>query len=119
MLNRRRRRILLVEHDPLMAKIVARELERHHRVFVVSSISAALRKLTIAGAPVFDVVLSAYRLRGETGLKLHEIVARRWPYLRRLLYADTELIPDKATRHTHTIIQLPGTFDDSLRAVDE
>jgi DNA-binding NtrC family response regulator len=120
MINRRRRRILLVEHDPLMAKIVARELERHHRVFVVPGISAAMRKLTVAGGPVFDVVITAYRLRGETGIKLLSMVARRWPYIRRLLYADSELIPaDKAEKHSHAVIQLPGTFDELHRAVDE
>ncbi len=119
MTDLRRRKILLVEHDPLMAKIVARELERRHRVMVVPSIAAAMRKLTAAGAPMFDVVICAYRLRGETGQKLLAIIERRWPYVRRLLYADSEVIPEKAARCSHAVIQLPGTFDDLRRAVEE
>jgi hypothetical protein len=52
-------------------------------------------------------------------LKLISIIAQRWPNIRRLLYADSEVIPSKARRLTHAIIQLPGTFDELLRAVDE
>ncbi|HZS39227.1 MAG TPA: hypothetical protein VFF06_20490 [Polyangia bacterium] len=114
----RPRRILLVEHDPSMARIVARELGRHHRVYVASSIAAAMRKMSVAGGPVVDVVVSAYRLRGETGLKLLAIFARRWPYIRRLLYTDSEQIPARADKLTDAVIQLPGTFDDLLRAIE-
>jgi len=39
--------------------------------------------------------------------------------VRRLLYADSEVIPDKAAKSSHAVIQLPGTFDELRKAVEE
>ncbi len=100
-----------------MARVVARELGREHSVAVAESVGRALDALE--SGVRFDAVIAAYRLDGKaTAGKLFATVARRWPLVRRLCYADGARVHVNVRRLAHRVI-VAGSFDDLLAAIGE
>ena len=108
------RRLLLVESDPTMAKVLERELARVHRVLTVPTVSRALALLD-GGRPI-DVVVAAYRLRDGTAVRLFDVVARRWKHIRRVLLRE-EVTPPGRRLHADAVVQTESSFEDLLNAV--
>jgi DNA-binding NtrC family response regulator len=109
------RRILLVESDPAMAKVLERELGRVHRVLTVPTVSRALALLD-QGRPV-DVVVAAYRLRDGTAARLFDVVSRRWRHVRRVVLREADAPPPGRRLHVDSVVQTWSSFEDLLNAV--
>lgn len=82
----RRKRVLLVEADAALARVLTRDLGRQYSVAAVPRISAALR--LFAGGERFDVVCCARRVGDGTAGSLFDVLHRRWPRVRRIVYVD-------------------------------
>ncbi len=113
------RRVLLVESDRALARVIARALERRHRVTVVESVSAAVKALAGRGSSAVDVVVANYELgRRASGASLSRTVGARWPGIKRVVYASGE-VPRENLRHAHAVVTMPGDFAELLRVVEE
>ncbi len=115
---RRGQRVLLVESDRALGRVIARALERRHSVTLLSSVESALHAL--GQREDVDAVVSAYRLReGTTARRLLSSVRWRWPRPRLVLYAaDTDLRADVRAM-ADVVVRLPGEFDELMRAVGD
>jgi DNA-binding NtrC family response regulator len=113
---RRSRRILLVEADDALALVITRLLDRHHTVVPVTSVAAALRLLE--GPRRYDVVLSARRIGAETAGQLFDVVRRRWPDMRRIVYAEGARVIGRGKRLADNIVDASASFADLIAAID-
>jgi CheY-like chemotaxis protein len=109
------RNILLVESDPILARVIARALEKRHEVTVVPSPEQALR--AIGEGMEVDVLLSAYRLRNTTSRRLMTSLKWRLQRPRLVMYADEELRPG-ARALADVVVHLPGDFRELMQAVE-
>jgi DNA-binding NarL/FixJ family response regulator len=110
------RNVLLVEADRVLARVIARALERRHVVTVQPSAEGALQAMR-SGLDV-DVLVSAYRLgQGTTSRRLLSELRWRTPRPRLVLYSDEQLRRD-AQRLADEVVQLPGDFAEILQAVE-
>lgn len=75
----KRRRLLVVDDDALVARTLARQLSGHS-VDVVSSGHAALERLAVAGAE-YDLVLCDLMMPDMTGMDVYELARQRHPEL--------------------------------------
>jgi len=110
-----RRRILLVEPDPDLARVLERELERTQTVVVVPTLARALAVLE-AGTRL-HVVLSANRLRDKTAAALFWLVRRRWSYLRRVVYAPAGRVRRPTRELAHAVVATEAPFEELLDAI--
>jgi CheY-like chemotaxis protein len=108
------RRILLVESDEAMARVLERELSRAHRVTTVATIARALALLDHHAR--FDVVVAAYRLRDGTASKLFDVVARRWRPIRRVLLKEGAAAPARRVL-ADSVVDTGANFEDLLNAI--
>jgi DNA-binding NtrC family response regulator len=111
-----RRTILLVESDHKIAGILDRELGRARSVIVAPSISRALQ--TLSHDQRIHSVVTSYRLSDGTAAKLLGGVKRRWPHVRRVLYADPNIARPRAKQLADVVIDTAGPFEALLDAVD-
>ena len=108
------RRVLLVEPDRALGRILERVLSRQHKVTVSTSAEAALRVL--GGSPA-DVVVTAYRLHGATARQLLTHLRHGWPRPRVVVYAAEADLRAPVRALADAVVRLPGDFEDILRAV--
>ena len=80
-------RILVVEDDQHLSRVMSRLLRAHFEVVVVQTFASALAALDDS----FDVVLSDWHLGDADGLVLLEQVRDRHPRTRRILMSATAL----------------------------
>ena len=73
----RRGRILVIDDEPMVAKVLSRALGVDHTVVTVSRATEALAR--IAAEPPFDVVLCDIMMPQMTGVELYEELRRRDP----------------------------------------
>lgn len=108
------RQVLLVESNRALARLIARELGRHHAVTVQLSAEGAQHALD-RGLEV-DAVVTAYRLRqGSTSRRLLSELRARRPRPRIVLYAEEPLRAD-ARALADVVLHRPA-FEDLVRAV--
>ncbi len=93
-----RRRILIVDDEPLVARAVSRTLAASHDVVAMTSARAALERIE-KGAEAFDAVLCDLMMPEMTGMELHT----------RLV----EVAPELAAR---TVFLTGGAFTEQARA---
>jgi CheY-like chemotaxis protein len=75
----RRRRVLLVDDDPLVADLMSDVLtDAGCEVISLSSAEQALEYMEVAKSDL-DAVISDFRLPGLTGLAVIERARKRWP----------------------------------------
>jgi DNA-binding NtrC family response regulator len=96
------RRVLLVEALAPLARVLTRQLAERYEVVNAASVSQAVAVLH-AGKRV-DFVVSSYQLGSETAGKLFAIVRRRWPNVRRVLYADEQGLRRPARALAHIVV---------------
>jgi signal transduction histidine kinase len=75
----RRGRILVVDDEPTIARVVQRILATEHEVIALTSADEALKR--IAGGEQFDVILSDLMMPEMTGMDLHDALSRISPSL--------------------------------------
>jgi DNA-binding NtrC family response regulator len=75
-----RRRVLIVDDEPLLVRALTLELAIDHDAVGVSSVKAALDAVA---AGEFDVVLCDLMMPGESGMDLHRELLRLRPLLAR------------------------------------
>jgi CheY-like chemotaxis protein len=109
------RSILLVEADQILARVIARALEKRHAVTVQTSPEGALR--AISDGLAVDVVISAYRLRHTTSRRLLSSLKWQLRRPRLVLYADEQLRPG-ARALADVVVHLPGDFAALMQAVE-
>jgi PAS domain S-box-containing protein len=75
-----RGRVLLVEDDAQVARVVGRVLSGCDVTWCADA-SSALARIEAAPEPPFDAVLCDLALPHTTGMELHAVIADRWPSL--------------------------------------
>jgi PAS domain S-box-containing protein len=75
-------RVLVVDDEPLVRRVLSMVLDPHHEVTCVDGGAEALALLDAPGA-VYDVILCDLMMPGMSGSEVHEEVARRHPGLER------------------------------------
>jgi CheY-like chemotaxis protein len=78
--NRTRQRVLLIDDEPIVVRVLQRVLAQEHEVMTVSSGAAAL--LLLAQGERFDVVLCDFGMPSQNGAQVYEELERRFPNLR-------------------------------------
>jgi DNA-binding NtrC family response regulator len=111
-----RRIILLVESDPDLASVIDRALGRGRSVVIASSISRAMQLLS-RDSRIHSVVTS-YQLSDGTAAKLLGGVKRRWPHVRRVLYADPARARARAKALADVVVDTAEPFDVLSSAVE-
>jgi DNA-binding NtrC family response regulator len=114
-INRMMRRVLLVESEEPMARVLERELSRVHSVIRVPTVARALALLD-QGTRV-NVVVAAYHLRDGTATRLFEVVARRWHNVRRVLLRDQRTGGPARRAMADVVIDHASNFADLLDAI--
>jgi signal transduction histidine kinase len=77
--ERSRGRILIIDNEPVVGRIIASELKSEHDVVVVLSVSEGVARLE--HGETFDLVLCDIDMPGLGGPDLHAAIAERWPDL--------------------------------------
>jgi DNA-binding NtrC family response regulator len=103
-----RRIILLVESDADLASVIDRAIGRGRNVVIASSISRALGML--ARDSRIHSVVTSYQLSDGTAAKLLIGVKRRWPHVRRVLYADPARARVRAKALAHVVVDTAEPF---------
>jgi len=75
----RRRRVLVVDDEPLVRTVVSRTLGREHEIVTAGSAREALDR--VARGERFDLVLSDLQMPQQSGMDLHAALARLAPEL--------------------------------------
>ena len=111
-------RVLLVESDRPLGRVITRALERRHSVTTFSSVEGALH--AVGRGLSVDVVVAAYRLReGTTSRRLLSTMRWRWPRPRLVLYAaDADLRADVRAL-ADVVVHTQADFDALLKAVGD
>ena len=71
-----RRRVLVVDDEPALVKVLARQLERHYDVDMASTAKDAITRLS---SSYYDVVLCDLRLEDEPGIAVYDSVRAHTP----------------------------------------
>jgi len=74
-----RGRILVIDDEPLIDRVIRRALTSEHDVFVCQRVSEAIQLLE--RGETFDLVLCDLVMPGIGGPEFHAILAKRWPAL--------------------------------------
>lgn len=72
-----RSRILVVDDEPYISRVIARTLSDDYDVSTADSAGDALDLLR--ANTVFDLILCDLMMPGMSGMDLHEVVAAEWP----------------------------------------
>lgn len=70
-------RLLIVDDEALVLRVIARVLSRRHQVDAVSSVAEALEILD--GGSRYDLVLCDLMMPDQTGMDFHDLVRERYP----------------------------------------
>lgn len=109
--------ILVVDDDDLVRIAVARCLRSWFHVLDASGVASAVEQLEKG---TVDAVITDVTLRGESGVDLHAIIAKRFPGLTRRTAFITGGVVSESTRaflaSGHHVLQKPVKVED-LRAV--
>lgn len=82
-----RRRVLVIDDEPLVAEMLCRTLQREHDLAVESCGGDALQR--ILGGERFDAIVSDVMMPNMTGLELHEELSRVAPeQARRMIFVS-------------------------------
>ncbi len=82
------KRVLIVDDEPMMRKLVARHLEGLADVTTAESVEEAEELLQ---THQFDVVISDYQMGGKNGLMLLELLHNKHPNVRRILMSGIDV----------------------------
>ncbi len=111
-----RRTILLVESDADLASVLDRAFGRHRSVVVAPNIARAWQAL--AKDRQIHSVVTSYKLPDGTAAKLLAGVQRRWPHVRRVLYADPASARPRARALAHVFVDTAAPFASLVSAVE-
>jgi CheY-like chemotaxis protein len=75
-----RHRVLLIDDEPIVVRVLQRVLAPEHDVMAVSSGAAAL--LLLEQGERFDVVLCDFGMPSQNGAEIYAALEQRWPHLR-------------------------------------
>jgi ActR/RegA family two-component response regulator len=109
------RRVLLVEADPQLAQVIARELSRRHVVAVAATVPQAIAALT--KGPRYHVVIAAQKIGDHSSGVLFAALNRRWPHLRRVLYTEAAARRVSADTLAHAIVETSASFQKLLEQI--
>ena len=117
-------RILCVDDDPLFLSSIVRLLEVRLKEEVAAAPGVQrARELLQAEGSAIAVVLTDYRMPGETGLDLLDYIAERHPYVMAILttaYAELEVAIESINRgHVYAILRKPASNDEILVTVQQ
>src|SRR5438552_17653542 len=103
--------VLIVEDDFTMARAMTRQLRSDHRLTIVATAAEAIDRL---GREAFDVVVTDRKLQGDVdGVALLEMIAERFPNIRRVLYSGSAV--QEETR-AHRALVKPASREELLAA---
>jgi DNA-binding NtrC family response regulator len=108
------RKVLLVESDPALANVIARELSRRHVVSIAATVPEAIAALERSR---FQVVISASRIGDHASSVLFAALNRRWPRLRRVLYTEAAARRVSADTLAHAIVETSASFQKLLESI--
>jgi DNA-binding NtrC family response regulator len=111
-----RRTVLLVESDPDLADVLVRVLGRRRNVVVAPSIARAMTILS--REPRIHSLVVSYKLSDGTAARLFCSAQRRWPHVRRVLYADPARARRRAKLLAHVVVDVQAPFETLFAAVD-
>lgn len=100
--------VLLFESDEPLAHVIRRALGGG-AVLIANGVNKALRALERTSH--VSVIVSNYRLKDGTARKRFDVASKRWPGVRRVLYADT---PRPATVSARMAVQLADAVADDF-----
>lgn len=85
-------RVLVVDDDPAVRAIIARQATRHGWTAVPAASGEHALDMLVAEGAAFDAVVCDLRMPGLSGMGLHDELVRRAPWLlRRLLFVTGDL----------------------------
>jgi DNA-binding NtrC family response regulator len=108
------RKVLLVESDPALANVIARELSRRHVVAIAATVPEAIAALERSR---FQVVIAAGRIGDHSSSVLFAALNRRWPRLRRVLYTEAAARRVSADTLAHAIVETSASFQKLLESI--
>jgi PAS domain S-box-containing protein len=116
-----RRRVLVIDDEPLVARALERQLQPHHDVEVIPAASQALRR--IEGGESWDAILCDLMMTGTDGMAFYEALEERHPALcRHVAFVTGGAFGDRATRfvagHDVPLVTKPVDLRDLLGAVE-
>lgn len=121
-----RKRVLLIDDEPLVARVMARTLAPYCDVSVADSGSNAIAVLDSQGedAPPFDVVLCDLMMPGMTGIELADFLGSKNPELRRRMLfltggAVTSAAADFLERDDVRFLSKPVGVQELVHAIDQ
>jgi HD-like signal output (HDOD) protein len=83
-----RKRVLFVENDPVLLQIYAKVLEDEPDRWEVMAVTDGWRAFELMEQSAFDVVVSALRLPGISGVELMKEVRKRYPGASRVILSE-------------------------------
>jgi len=113
-------RILLVDDEEHVLRAMVRVFRRQpqHELVGVRSAGEALEHL---GTAHFDAALVDHHLAGGmNGTRLLEMIAERWPNMRRILCTGGSMGSDDDLTHSHAheVLMKPATVEELVAAVE-
>ena len=116
-----RRRVLLVDDEPAVARAIGRRLARHHEVTVLHSADEALGRLE-AGER-WDALLVDLMMPGTDGIAFHERLAAAHPeLLRHLAFQSGGAFGERATAflaaHEVPLLAKPASLEEVLGLIE-
>jgi len=115
-----RRRVLVVDDEPMLRDVLAQMLRRHWDVVAVGSVDDALAKL---GEGAFDAILCDIVMPGRTGVDFHAELGRRFPSaVRRLAFITGGVLDPRIQEFLETSgrprVYKPFAMAELLRTVE-
>ena len=121
-----RKRVLLIDDEPLVARVMARTLAPYCDVSIADSGSGAIAVLDAqdSSAPPFDVVLCDLMMPGMTGIEFADFLYTRDPALRRRMLfltggAVTTAAADFLMRDDVRFLSKPVGVQELVSAIEE
>jgi PAS domain S-box-containing protein len=116
-----RRRVLVIDDEPLVRRALERQLEAFHQVDVIDSASEAL--VRIEGGERWDAILCDLMMTGTDGMAFYEALEERHPDLcPHVAFVTGGVFGDRATRfvaaHDVPVVAKPVEQRELLRVVE-
>jgi PAS domain S-box-containing protein len=116
-----RRRVLVIDDEPLVGRALERQLQPHHDVEVVTAASQVL--LRVEAGERWDAILCDLMMTGTDGIAFYEALQERHPELcRHVAFVTGGVFGERATRfvagHDVPLVSKPVEVRDLLRAVE-